>query len=44
MGRYLLDDKTKQMNTKFQSNKKHVVTRAEKVAELRAKKLAEKIK
>ena len=35
MGRYLLDDKTKAMNVKYQSAKKGAVSKADKVAQLR---------
>jgi hypothetical protein len=44
MGRYLLDDKTKAMNQKYQSEKKGAVSKADKVAMLREKQLAKQAK
>jgi hypothetical protein len=42
MGRYLLDDKTKAMNQKFQDKKTGSVSKADKVAQLRAAALAKR--
>jgi hypothetical protein len=44
MGRYLLDDKTKAMNVKYQSEKKGAVSKADKVAMLREQMLTKKNK
>lgn len=42
MGRYLLDDKTKAMNVKYQSEKKGAVSKADKITMLREQMLAKR--